>query len=109
MGRFHKGLFFGGLLGASLVWLTLTPKGKKVREELFDHAAIVYARLKEEVVKSEMWKEMTESEFVETVKRITDTYAREIGMVKEMSDIVEKIVRTQWKQFRAQLPESTKQ
>ncbi len=33
---FHKGLFYGVVLGVGLVWFLGTKEGKKVKEELLD-------------------------------------------------------------------------
>ncbi len=35
-GGFHKGLFYGMILGVGLVWFLGTKEGKKVKEELLD-------------------------------------------------------------------------
>jgi len=34
MGNFKKGLFLGGLLGAGLMWLNVTPKGREMKAKL---------------------------------------------------------------------------
>ncbi|MEK7084784.1 MAG: hypothetical protein AAB932_06120, partial [Patescibacteria group bacterium] len=53
MGKFKKGLFLGGILGAGLMWLNTTTRGKEKREEIFDHAAEIYRRVKEEIKDSD--------------------------------------------------------
>ena len=103
MGRFNKGLFFGGMLGASLVWLTVTKKGRELREQIFDHAAVVYAEFKGKLMESDAWKNMTENEYVNALTEILDRYVIKTGLAKEVRDIVERIVRTQWKHMRAEL------
>ncbi len=49
MGSFKKGLFLGGLLGAGLVWLNTTVKGKQIREKILVHADALYIELKESI------------------------------------------------------------
>ena len=39
MGTFKKGLFFGGLLGAGLMWLNTTKQGRELRENMLNYAA----------------------------------------------------------------------
>lgn len=108
MGRFNKGIFLGGILGASLVWMSATKKGRQVREELFDHAAVVYAQVKDKLLASDAWKNMSQSEYAATVKEIIDKYAVKTGLAKEMKAIVERMVRSQWKNMRKKMASDSK-
>ncbi len=47
MGKFKKGIFLGGLLGAGLMWLNATPKGKEMRSKLMESMNPLYEELKE--------------------------------------------------------------
>ncbi len=105
MGRFNKGLFFGGVLGAGLTWLSVTKKGREVREQILDHSVQVYIELKEKLRESDTWKNMTESEYALELKSILDRYVKKTGLAKEIRDIVERMVRVQWKYVRKQLTE----
>lgn len=100
MGRFNKGLLFGGILGAGLMWMNVTKRGRELRDQIFDHAAAVYAEVREKVMAHPAWKNMTESEFAEEVKRTLDAYAKKTGMAGQVRDGVERVVRTQWKKLR---------
>lgn len=99
MGKFNKGLVFGGLLGAGLMWLNTTQKGKKIREEMIDHASDVYAEVKEKAIASEGWGKMTKSEYYKIVEKIVDKYAVEHDLADTIRDMVAKIVNAQWKKF----------
>lgn len=103
MGRFHKGLFLGGLLGAGLVWLNITPKGKEMRDKLVDHAAEVYADVKERVLSSEAWDKMTKQKYVAMVREVVDKYAVQTGLAVKAKEMIVKIVAGQWKLVQKEL------
>ena len=44
MGKFNKGVVLGGVLGAAIVWLNTTTKGKQYRTQLVDQAADIYMK-----------------------------------------------------------------
>ncbi len=58
MGKFKKGLFMGGLLGAGMMWLNTTKKGKETRDKLIDQSAEVYALLKDNILASDQYKNL---------------------------------------------------
>jgi len=49
MGNFKRGLFFGGLVGAALMWLNVTPKGKEMRDKLMIYADDLFVELKQSI------------------------------------------------------------
>ncbi|MCX6782093.1 MAG: YtxH domain-containing protein [Candidatus Magasanikbacteria bacterium] len=65
MGRFKKGLVLGGIVGAGLMWLNATVKGKEYRAKLIAHLEPLYNELKESIMKlegptREMWDALVE-------------------------------------------------
>lgn len=100
MGKFKKGLFMGGLLGAGLMWLNTTQKGKQTREEMLDYAADIYADLKDKAMVSDQWKKMTKTKYYKLVEGAVNTYAVEHDLVDSMRDLVEKVVKAQWKNVK---------
>jgi gas vesicle protein len=96
MGKFNKGLFLGGILGAGLMWLNVTKKGKKLRDELLDHAAVIYEEVKEKAMSSEMWKEMNKNKYVELVKETVNKYAVKNALSENFKNMIEKVVCSQW-------------
>lgn len=103
MGRFKLGFSLGTILGAGLLWLNATEKGRKKRDALLDHAAAVYAQVKERVRASDAWKQMSQSDYAAMVKEVVDKYAVQTGLAEEVKRLVEKLVRTQWKNLREQM------
>ncbi|OIO18495.1 MAG: hypothetical protein COY69_00085 [Candidatus Magasanikbacteria bacterium CG_4_10_14_0_8_um_filter_32_14] len=97
MGKFKNGLFFGGLLGAGLVWLNATKKGKEVRDELLNNAASVYTDVKEKILASEGWDKMTKTKYYKFVEQTVNKYAVENDLLDSMRDMIEKVVKAQWK------------
>jgi len=100
MGNFKRGLFFGGLLGAGLVWLNATKKGKQTRDEMLDYAADVYDDVKARVQTSKKWKDMSKSKYYKMVEETVNKYAVENDLVDNMRDMVEKVVKAQWKNIK---------
>lgn len=96
MGRFNKGLFFGSLFGAGLTWLAVTKKGKEVRGQLLDHAAVVYEEVKEKVLSQEEWQKISQTEFV---KRVEEIVARYGGAKKISTDVQRMIVKVVGSQY----------
>lgn len=103
MGRFKKGLFFGGMLGAGLTWLMTTTKGKNVRGQMLDHAADAYTKLREEVLASESYDKLTKSRYVKKVEKYVKAYAKEHNLSTDVAQVVTKLVSSQWKAMRDEL------
>jgi len=97
MGKFKHGLFLGGLLGAGLVWLNVTKKGKQVRDELMDSAANVYTDVKKKILASEGWDKMTKTKYYKFVEQTVNKYAVENDLLDSMRDMIERVVKAQWK------------
>lgn len=96
MGKFKKGLFLGGLLGAGLVWMSTTKKGREVREKVLDYAAEVYSDVKDKVMASGGWDKMTKSKYIKLVRETVDTYAVKNGLARNVKNMVVKLVANQW-------------
>lgn len=100
---FKKGFLFGGLLGAGLMWLSATKKGKELRDEAMAHAQTVYERAKKEVQRLGGWDEFTRAKFNLLVEDIANKYAEEVGMAKRFSKIVAKMVESQWSRLKKEM------
>lgn len=102
MGKFKKGIFLGGLLGAGLMWLNTTKKGKETRDQMLDYAADIYSDVKTKVMESEGWDKMTKTKYYKTVEAAVNKYAVENDLVDSMRDMVEKVVKAQWKKLKGE-------
>lgn len=93
MGRFKKGLFLGGLLGAGLMWLNGTTRGREYRAKMIEHLTPLYAQLKESVKKLEgPTKEM----YCALVERAVEEYAARKEMAEDMKVSLIKELKKKW-------------
>lgn len=103
MGKFKKGLCLGGLLGAGLVWLNTTKKGKELREIMLDRATDIYTDLKEKILSSEQYQKMTKNQYIKMVKEYIDKYAIDNGLAENVKNMVTKVVVAQWSNLQKEL------
>ncbi len=103
MGRFKMGFYLGGILGVGLAWLNLAKEGREKRDELLDHAAVVYSQVKDKVMASKEWKQMTKNQYVVMVQDVVDRYAVETGLAEKLKTLVVKVVTAQWKNIRDEM------
>ena len=100
MGRFKKGLFLGGLLGAALMWLNATPKGKEFRAKLAAHLEPLYAELKASLKQLEgPTREMYEA----LVERAVEEYAAKKELALEMKSTLIKELKSRWRELEKDL------
>ncbi|MDD2757763.1 MAG: hypothetical protein PHD72_00095 [Patescibacteria group bacterium] len=93
MGRFKKGLVLGGILGAGLMWLNATVKGKEYRAKILAHLDPLYNELKESIKKlegptREMWDAL--------VERAVEEYAAKKEMAMDMKNNLIKELQKKW-------------
>ncbi len=94
MGKFNKGLFLGGLVGAALMWLNATPKGKEMREKMMGQANDLFDQLKESLKKLDgPTKEMYDA----LVERAVEEYAAKKDMAVEMKNQLVRELKKRWK------------
>jgi len=103
MGKFKKGLFLGGLLGAGLMWLSTTQKGRETKEKILDYAADIYVKMKEEVLKSQTYQDLNKNSYVLLVKDYVNKYAIENGLAENVKNMIIKILSSQWNNLRDEL------
>lgn len=108
MGRFKKGLALGSLLGAGLVWLQTTKKGREVRDQILDHAAESYALIKKRVEQSPAWEKMTSGEYRALVAEVVNKYAAESSLSIAVKEGVKKLLGTQLKTLKRELKKRKK-
>ena len=100
MGRFKKGLFFGGLLGAALTWLNVSPKGKEYRDKLLGHVEPLYNELKESIKKLEG---PTRDMYDALVERAVQEYALKKDMAVDMKNNLIKELKRKWVEVQKEL------
>lgn len=105
MGKFKKGLFMGSVLGAGLMWLMGTKKGKEVRDQLLDHAARMYEDLREDILSSDAYKNMTKNKYTALVKEKVDNYIDEHPALEDLKDTAVKMLVAQWNGLKEDIEE----
>lgn len=105
---FKKGLLFGGFMGASMMWLNTTKKGREIREKLLDHAADVYESVKNEVMTSGAWKNMNKNKYVQMVNEYVDKYAIKTGLAEDTAKMLKKTLHSQWGRISGEIEEKKK-
>lgn len=100
MGKFKKGLFVGGLLGAGLMWLNATVKGKEYREKILTHMEPLYNELKESIKQlegptKEMWKAL--------VERAVEEYAAKKELAADVKNNLIKELAKKWEELENEI------
>lgn len=108
MGRFKKGFLLGSLLGAGFVWLNTTKKGRAMREKMLDHSSVVYADLKDKILSSKRWNDITKHKYVTMVEDAVDKYVRKNGLAENTKHIMVKLVSGQWNTIQKEIQKRMK-
>ncbi len=109
MGRLKNGLLVGGLLGAGLMWLSTTKKGRALRKDVTSQAADIYGELKEKVMASDAWSKMSKTNYVEMVTEAVDGYTKRHPVAEEAKIMLTKILSAQWSNLQKQLKKKTQE
>lgn len=96
MGRFKKGVVLGGIIGAALMWLNATTKGKEYRAKIATHLEPLYNELKESIKKlegptKEMWDAL--------VARAVEEYAVKKELAADMKTNLVRELEKRWEKL----------
>lgn len=100
MGRFKKGLVLGGLVGAGLMWLNATVKGKEYRAKLIAHLEPLYNELRESIKKlegptKEMWDAL--------VERAVEEYSTKKELATDVKNNLIKELQKRWEKLENEI------
>jgi len=98
MGKFKKGLFLGGLVGAMLMWMQTTKEGRETRKKLQDWAQEAFDELKEKASESDLADRV---KYNKHVQRVVGEYSKRKGVPVKAVKHIEKILKAQWKRLRS--------
>lgn len=100
MGKFNKGLFLGGLLGAGLMWLNATPKGKEMKGKILEHSKPLYDELKNSIKQLEgPTKEMYDA----LVERAVEEYANKKELAMDVKMQLVRNLKKKWKDLEKEI------
>lgn len=100
MGRFKKGVFLGGLLGATLMWLNATPKGKEMRAKLSAHLEPLFEELK---VSLKQLEGPTKEMYDALVERAVAEYAAKKELAEEVQSHLIRELKKRWVKLQREL------
>ncbi|MEK7624975.1 MAG: hypothetical protein AAB467_01340 [Patescibacteria group bacterium] len=100
MGRFKKGVFLGGLLGAALMWLNATPKGKEMRAKLSTHLEPLFNEL---VVSLKQLEGPTKEMYDALVERAVAEYAAKKELAEEVQSHLIRELKKRWTKLQREI------
>ena len=100
MGRFKKGLFLGGLLGASLMWLNVTPKGKEMRDKITAHIETLSNNL---MASLKQLEGPTRDMYDALVERAVEEYAAKVELAEEVKVMLIRELKKKWTKLEKDL------
>lgn len=100
MGKFKKGLFLGGLIGAAAMWLNATPKGKEFRAKLAEHLNPLFNELK---VSLKQLEGPTREMYEALVERAVAEYAAKRELADEVKTQLIKQLKKKWHEIQKDL------
>lgn len=100
MGRFNKGIVLGGVLGAALMWLNATPKGKEMRAKMMTHLEPLYNELRSSLKQLEG---PTHEMYNALVERAVAEYASKKQLAEDMQEQLVWQLKKKWKELEKEL------
>lgn len=90
----------GGLLGAALMWLNVTPQGRDMRAKILAHLEPLYNQLKENLKKLEgPTKEMYDA----LVERAVEEYGAKKELAEEVKTHLVRELKKRWKRLAKEI------
>lgn len=105
MSKLKKTLLLGGLLGAGLIWLTSSKKGKETRDKMLEAAADIYEDILKELKKMDKKYASSKSAYTKLVQQKVDKYFEKYPALESVKEMVVKIVLSQWENVKATVEE----
>lgn len=96
----HARFLLGGVVGAGLMWLLGTTKGKKTQAKMLDMTEELFVNMKKTVIASPTWKEFEQSQYGRLVTQVVKEYAKKHKLPKDMEAWISSHLLRRWKQFQ---------
>lgn len=109
MSKLKKTLLVGGLVGAGLVWLTSTKKGKETRDKMFDAAADIYVDVTKKMKKLETKFQGNKAMYEKMVRETVEAYAKKHPVIGMAQDMITKMVVSQFENMKEEVSEKVKE
>lgn len=100
MGKFTKGFFLGSLMGAGMIWMSTTKKGRETKEQALKHGEKLYEIAKAKAMASESWDKLSKTKFAEIVGEAAGEYSKKVGLASNIKNISERLVNAKWGELK---------
>lgn len=100
MGKFSKGLFFGSIIGAGMIWLSTTKKGRETKAQALIHSEKLYEIAKEKALASESWDKLSKTKFAALVQTAAAEYSAKAGLAGNILKISERLAKAKWGELK---------
>lgn len=108
MGKLKRTFFLGSLIGAGLIWLTSTKKGKEAREQIVLHAQNIYEKLERRLAESGVVEKVSQSTFAKRAKELVEEYSKQKNIPAAVKGLILQLVTSQWESFQERLKKPIK-
>ncbi len=105
MPTYTRGMFIGGIIGAAMMWLNTTKKGRQTKEQVITHAAQIYTDIKQQLLTSKKWKKMKKSVYVDMVLQTVDVYSKTHTLPAPVKNMIARLLISQWKRLEKEAKE----
>lgn len=96
----HTRFLLGGIVGAGLMWLLGTAKGKKAQTKMVAMADELFLGMKKTVIASPTWKEFQEGQYGRLVTQVVKAYVKKHKLPKDVEAWISSQLLRRWKQFQ---------
>lgn len=108
MSKLKRTFFLGSLLGAGLIWLTSTKKGKEAREQIVLQAQNIYEKLERRLYESGVVDKISQSTFVKRAKELVEEYSKQKNIPAAVKGLILQLVTAQWESFQERMKKPVK-
>ncbi len=98
----------GGLLGAAIMWLFTTTKGRAAKEKMEGEAATLFLDMKKTVLASPTWKQFTRHQYVRLVKQMVKEYTKKHHLAKNVEKFLTSLLTRQWEVLKEEIEAAKK-
>jgi hypothetical protein len=96
----HVRFLLGGVIGAGLMWLVGTTKGKKAQAKMTVMTEELFVNMKKTVLASPTWKEFEHSQYGRLVTQVVREYAKKHKLPKDIEAWISSHLLRRWKMFQ---------
>lgn len=87
-------------MGAGMIWMSTTKKGRETKEQAMAHGEKLYEIAKEKALASESWDKLSKTKFAEIVSEATEEYSKKVGLTANIRNITERLVNSKWGELK---------